>query len=142
MPLVLLDTDHISLMDRGGLEGGRILARLARMPPDDFATTIVTYEEQIRGWLAISSQARTEPQRIGAFQRLKRHLFFFCKLTVVDYDGQASELFVRLRNEGVRVKTKDLQIAAIALANNATLLTRNLSDFGKVPGLRVEDWSA
>lgn len=34
-----------------------------------------------------------------------------------------------------------LKIAAIALANNATLLSKNLRDFSKVPGLKVEDWS-
>ena len=41
----------------------------------------------------------------------------------------------------IRVGTMDLKIAAITLALNATLLTRNMVDFGKVPDLRVEDWS-
>jgi tRNA(fMet)-specific endonuclease VapC len=35
----------------------------------------------------------------------------------------------------------DLKIAAIVLAHDATLLSRNLSDFRKVPGLKVEDWT-
>jgi tRNA(fMet)-specific endonuclease VapC len=35
----------------------------------------------------------------------------------------------------------DLKIAAIALAYDATVLTRNVSDFGKVTGLKVEDWA-
>jgi tRNA(fMet)-specific endonuclease VapC len=36
----------------------------------------------------------------------------------------------------------DLKIAAIALTRDATVLTRNLKDFSRVPGLRVEDWAA
>lgn len=36
----------------------------------------------------------------------------------------------------------DLRIAAVALTNDATLITGNLSDFRRVPGLRVEDWTA
>ena len=34
----------------------------------------------------------------------------------------------------------DLKIASIALANDATLLTRNTNDFRRVPGLRIADW--
>lgn len=40
----------------------------------------------------------------------------------------------------MRIGTMDLKIAAICLAHDATLLTRNLVDFEKVPGLRVENW--
>jgi predicted nucleic acid-binding protein len=36
----------------------------------------------------------------------------------------------------------DLKIAAIVLSQAATLLSKNLADFGKVPDLRVEDWTS
>ena len=50
--MVLLDSDHMSLLQRGGAEGQRIKQRLADLPPKEVATTIVNYEEQMRGWLA------------------------------------------------------------------------------------------
>ncbi len=59
----------------------------------------------------------------------------------LDYDAKAAAEFERLRQARIRIGTMDLKIAAIALANGATLLTRNLTDFGKVPNLRAEDWS-
>jgi predicted nucleic acid-binding protein len=49
-------------------------------------------------------------------------------ITLLDRGGEEGE---RLR----------LKITAIALAHNATLLSRNLVDFGKIPALRVEDWT-
>jgi tRNA(fMet)-specific endonuclease VapC len=47
--MVLLDTDHISLISRGGLEGQNILRRLATLAPGEIAVSIVSYEEQMRG---------------------------------------------------------------------------------------------
>ena len=49
--------------------------------------------------------------------------------------------FETLRQQRVRIGTMDLRIASIALARGYTVLTRNLVDFEKVPGLAAEDWT-
>jgi len=137
----LLDTDHMSLIERGGIESSRILKRLRAVPPDDVATTIISYEEQTRGWLSRVAQAATPERKIRAYGELKRQLRNYCDIAVIEYDMKAAEAYERLRKMRLGMGTKDLQIAAIALANDAVLLTRNLSDFSRVPDLRIEDWS-
>jgi tRNA(fMet)-specific endonuclease VapC len=139
--MVLLDTDHISLLDRGGAEGARIRNRLRSVPPDDVATTIISYEEQMRGWLSRIAQAPTLERQVAAYGELKRQLRNYCDIAVVDFDEKAAAEFERLKKARIRIGTMDLKISAVALINNATLLSHNLADFGKVPGLRVEDWS-
>ncbi len=54
----------------------------------------------------------------------------------------AAAEFDRLReNRKLRkIGRADLLIACVALANRATLVTRNLKHFRQVPGLQVEDW--
>ncbi len=58
------------------------------------------------------------------------------------FDAPAAAEFERLQGLRLRIGTMDLKIAAVALAYRATVLTRNVKDFGVVPGLRVEDWTA
>ena len=55
-------------------------------------------------------------------------------------DLAAADQYNSLKRVKTNVGTMDLKIASIALANDATLLTRNTNDFGNVPGLRIEDW--
>jgi tRNA(fMet)-specific endonuclease VapC len=52
----------------------------------------------------------------------------------------AADRFDALRASRIRIGTKDLRIAAIALEHDALLLSANLVDFEQVPGLRIEDW--
>src|ERR1017187_8679928 len=138
--MVLLDTDHMTMLERESPESARLRARLATIPLDDIATTIASYEEQTRGWLAFMAQARTLPEQIAAYRRLKTHIALYCKIPALDFDEKAAAELQRLRRARIRVGTMDLKIAAIALANDATLLSRNLADFRKIPALRVEDW--
>ncbi len=137
-----LDTDHVSLLQRRGAEAASLQARLDRLGQDDYGTTVVTYDEQCRGWTAQVARARTAAERLGAYAQFKVNLRFFCGVAVWDYTTDAEAVYAALLRSKVRVGTKYLRIAALALANNATLLSRNLRDSAKVPGLRVEDWTA
>lgn len=137
----ILDTDHMSLLERGGGMALTLQMRLDPLPETEIATTIVTYEEQMRGWLSRAAQADTLVKTQAAYTRLISHIETFQNIIILPFDSAAAAEYDRLRQMRIRIGTMDMRIAAIALANNATLLTRNLGDFGKVPGLRAEDWS-
>jgi tRNA(fMet)-specific endonuclease VapC len=55
--------------------------------------------------------------------------------------AKAIHEYRQLRALKLNVGKKDLCIAAIGRALSATVVTGNLSDFGRVPGLAVEDWT-
>lgn len=137
----LLDTDHMTLLERGGTEGARVRSRLLAISPEDYATTIITYEEQTRGWLSRLGQAHTTERLIAAYAHLSTHLDVFTGISVLRFDTLAASEYERLCRLRPRVGTQATKIAAIAMANNAILLSRNILDFGKIPGLLVEDWA-
>jgi tRNA(fMet)-specific endonuclease VapC len=136
-----LDTDHVSLLQRQGAIGSPLEERLSRLAPDDYGTAVISYEEQFQGWAAQIARARTGAERLEAYAQLKANLRYFCGIAVWDYTPVAEAIFTRLKGAKLHVGTKDLRIAAIALANDATLLSRNLRDFSRIPGLDVEDWT-
>ena len=141
--MFILDTDHISVMESAGstAEGQRLRFRIARLRPEERITTIITFEEQVRGWMSFLAQARSLEKQVGAYQRLKDVLDRYLKIRVLEFDEAAALEFKRLKDLRLRIGTMDLKIAAITLAHSATLLTRNIKDFGLVPRLRVEDWT-
>jgi tRNA(fMet)-specific endonuclease VapC len=137
--MLVLDTDHLTEIDRGSPIGASLRLRLASSNEDVFAT-IISAEEQIRGWLAQISRTRDLRKQVDAYARFQRRLVFYASWRVLPWTNQAAERFNELRASGVRIGTMDLKIAAITLTEGATLLSRNLGDFRQVPGLTAEDW--
>jgi tRNA(fMet)-specific endonuclease VapC len=140
--MVILDTDHVTLLEwKERPDTQRLRARLNALEDEDVATTIISFEEQTRGWMSYLSRARSMVQEIEAYRRLNRQLANYCTIMVLDFEEQAAAEFQRLRKARLRIGTMDLKIAAIVLARDGLLLSRNLRDFKQVPGLRVEDWT-
>lgn len=140
--MIVLDTDHLSLLTwEDGAAGQGLETRLLEAGEAGHATTIITYEEQVRGWLAYLAKARSASQITEGFGRLNRHLDAFRSIRVFGFDHAEALIFLELKGSRLRVGSMDLKIAAIAISCDATLLSRNLGDFRKVPGLKVEDWS-
>jgi tRNA(fMet)-specific endonuclease VapC len=141
--MILLDTDVLTLVQRSDSpEGLRVRARIVQLPQTEVpATSIVTYEEQMRGWFAKMAQTRDLDEQIAVYARLLQHVENYRRIVVVPFDDRAGAAFKRLRALKIRIGTPDLRIAAIALAHDATLVSRNLHDFRKIPELCVEDWT-
>jgi tRNA(fMet)-specific endonuclease VapC len=112
--------------------------------PDDISVTVVTVEEQVRGWLnAIRKTSQSsQPERlIWAYRGLRDVVLYLSRLNLVDFSEDAYAHYLELRRQRIRIGTQDLRIAAIVLAENSILLTRNRRDFVQVPGLVFEDWT-
>ena len=140
--MIILDTDSLSLLDRENLIESSVLRRnLERFLPGDIYTTIITFEEQMRGWLAFVARSKNLEQQIYAYQKLHRFLESYRNTLVLDFDEKAVKVFQNLKSQKIRVGTMDLKIASIAIANNAILVSRNLSDFERIPDLTVNDWT-
>ena len=138
MSLWILDTDHFSLLQRGHLG---IRQRITKIKAEEIAITIISAEEQIRGRLSIIRRASDANELVLAYRRLKELLDDLGTINVLDFIPEASPIYDDLIRQKIRIGTRDLRIAAIALAVKGTLVTRNQRDFEKVPGLKVEDWT-
>jgi tRNA(fMet)-specific endonuclease VapC len=141
--IYILDTDVFTLCELpDSPEYSRLHTRALVLNEDDrVVTSIVTYEEQTRGWLAYAAKSRATSHQIKAYRLLKKHLETYQNFDVLDFDERAAKVFDELRAAKRKIGTSDLKIAAITMAHDAVLLTRNVVDFKGIPSLRVEDWT-
>ena len=139
--MIILDTDHFTALKYDEGERGKGLrARMAASRDQIFAISVITVEEQLRGWLAEIAARLDTSRQVGAYKRLADLVRFFSAWKILDFDETAAERFAVLRKSRLRAGTMDLKIAAIALSRKGLLLTANTKDFALVPELRMENW--
>ena len=138
MNLYVLDTDHLTLLRRGD---EKVVARVAIIPASNIATTIISIEEQLRGWFTQIRKARDVDHLVRAYGGLLDVIQMAVRVPVLPFSRAAAERYAELRKTSRRVGKQDLAIAAVALEAGAMLVTRNRHDFEQIPNLRTEDWS-
>ncbi|MEI7684550.1 MAG: type II toxin-antitoxin system VapC family toxin [Planctomycetota bacterium] len=137
--MIAFDTDIFSLILAGDPKS---LARLAAVSGRHFLPIVVA-EEILRGRLDAIRKAQGNASKVPldvAYYWLDKTLRDFGRLSFLSYSPDADLRFQSWREQKVRVGASDLRIAAICVAHNVRLITRNQSDFSKIPGLDVEFW--
>ncbi len=135
----LLDTDTLIHLYAGH---ANVVQRLHQCDDLEIGIVIITKAEVLRARCDSLLKAADSGQLMRAQYRLERTEALLQQLLVVPLDDHAAREFERLRAaKAVRnIGHVDLLIASVALANRATLVTRNLRHFRQVPNLILANW--
>ncbi|AFY93750.1 type II toxin-antitoxin system tRNA(fMet)-specific endonuclease VapC [Chamaesiphon minutus] len=128
----LLDTNVCVMYLNGRSDSVR--SRILSTPSQDLAVCSVVKAELFYGAMRSNNQART----------LERQQQFLDRFISLPFNDEAAIVFGEIRahlaNAGTPIGAYDLQIAAIAIANDIILVTHNTREFSRVAGLPIEDW--
>ncbi len=129
----LLDTNACVDYLRSG-SSSRIASRLAQTNAEDAVLCSVVRAELVFGALR-SRDAAANLFKVNQF---------ISRFLSLPFDDDAAEAYGRIRadlsDRGLMIGPNDLLIASIARVHNLTLVTHNGDEFGRVPGLTIEDW--
>ena len=141
MSIYILNTNTVTLLQ---YENNQIIQRIRAVGNSSIFVTTITLEEQLKGRLAIINKCNSNKNLQGlasAHRNLKLTQNFFCSVNLLEFNQAACESYQKLRQQKINSGSQDLRIAAIALVNQAIVVTQNYKDFIKVLNLSIEDWT-
>ncbi len=140
--MIVFDTDIMTLHSYGKTE--QLQRRIAAVEESEkLAVTLITRMEILQGRYASILKAADQEELARAVERFRASEELLDSFALLEPDAGAREEFERLR-KGKKTKSMkrgDMLIAAIALAQKALLVTRNVADYKEVKGLRIENWA-
>ena len=128
----MLDTNVCIYMIKG--KPPQVLSRLKDFSLGDVSVSCITVSELEYG-VAKSSKPQQNRDALDAF---------LAPLEILPFNGEAAHRYGQIRayleKEGKLIGAMDMLIAAHALSASITLVTNNTKEFGRIPGLRLENW--
>ena len=113
-----------------------IRQELSQRQPEEIVLCSVVKAELFYGALKSKNPARN----------LEKQRQFVERFVSLPFDDEAAEAYSQIRADleqgGRPIGPNDLLIAAIAVANDVMLVTHNTGEFGRVQGLKLEDWES
>ena len=132
MPRYLLDTNICIYIKNH--RPAEVLVRFSKLPPGKVAMSSITYGE-----LCFGAEKSSKPKET---RQILEHLISL--IPVLPLDERTSVYYGKIRQHlqacGKTIGNNDLWIAAHALAGKLILVTNNVAEFERVPGLKVENW--
>ena len=132
-PAFLLDTNVLSDLVRR--PHGVITRRISLEGEDNVCSSII-----------VASELRFGARKRGSEQLTRQLDLVLSTIQVLPFEAPADRHYAKIRvyleERGTPIGPNDMFIAAQALALDCTLVTGNVREFSRVPGLKVDDWSA
>ena len=131
---LLIDTNILIACEKGDLDLEKVVSEKG---DDTVFLSVISASELLYGvHRAENEQIRTRRQSFVERVLDSMAILEIDLATARIHAGLWSDLTVR----GVRIGAHDCWLAASALANNCTFITRNLREFERIPGLQVQTW--
>jgi len=128
----LLDTNAVITLLNDTTSKTALRAR--REKPGDVAVSVIVTHELYYG----AFRSRRAARNVALIDALQ--------FVVLDFDKedaqQAGKIRALLASKGTPIGAYDVLIAGQAVERNLILVTHNSKEFGRVPGMRLEDWQA
>ncbi|MEW5847501.1 MAG: type II toxin-antitoxin system VapC family toxin [Myxococcota bacterium] len=128
----LLDTNTCIFALKG--RPPEVAERLRACAPEDIAVSIITVAEL---WFGALKSARPQEHRLAVDA-------FLGDIRVLEFDVAAAQHYpsvrLHLQRMGTPISERDQLIACTALAHGMTVVTHNVGEYARVPGIHVQDW--
>jgi tRNA(fMet)-specific endonuclease VapC len=137
----LLDRDIVSVHLRERAKYPQLQRRILQSPPQDLWISIVGVEEALQGALSLIHGDRLTRRVIERYAFLERIYEDLQKFRIAAYDAAADAVYRSLPSGSPPIGVNDRRAGATAIARRFIVVTRNVRDFSRIPGVQFEDWT-